>query len=333
MSMALKGLNLGGWLVAERWMTKDLFTGVYGEGERAIGLSLGNTDASKRLTEHRDTFICEADFEWISRNGFSFVRLPVGYWLFEETVGYVSGEVYVSKAFEWAEKHGLGVILDLHGLPGSQNGQDHSGEAGAVGFYKHGMIDKALFIIERIVVLYGNKSSLIGIEIINEPKLPILRHKLLTYYQKAYQIIDARAHEDVKVIISDAFKPLKMCEMIQKYHFGYRLVLDVHLYQLFSPQDISLRFEQHLEKVNTEWASLLQTLSSKVHVLVGEWTPALPNNAVKGMESESALKQFFDAQKKIYDTYAWAECMWSYKALDSLWWSYKDLPFISEKRK
>ena len=32
--------------------------------------------------------------------------------------------------FDWAEKHGLKVLLELHGLVGSQNGEHHSGDSG-----------------------------------------------------------------------------------------------------------------------------------------------------------------------------------------------------------
>merc|ERR1719507_1849748 len=37
---------------------------------------------------------------------------------------------YVDLVFDWAEAHGIGVLLDLHGARGSQNGQHHSGTTG-----------------------------------------------------------------------------------------------------------------------------------------------------------------------------------------------------------
>lgn len=38
------------------------------------------------------------------------------------------------KAFAWARKYGLRVNVDLHALPGSQNGYNHSGKQGQVDF-------------------------------------------------------------------------------------------------------------------------------------------------------------------------------------------------------
>lgn len=30
------------------------------------------------------------------------------------------------QAFEWGEKYGVGILIDMHAAPGSQNGDDHS---------------------------------------------------------------------------------------------------------------------------------------------------------------------------------------------------------------
>ncbi len=39
---------------------------------------------------------------------------------------------YFLKAIEWARKYGLRINLDLHTLPGSQNGWNHSGRSGSI---------------------------------------------------------------------------------------------------------------------------------------------------------------------------------------------------------
>jgi glucan 1,3-beta-glucosidase len=53
------------------------------------------------------------------------VRLPIGYWAFDVSEGepYIQGQLsYLQKAVTWAGNHGLKLIVDLHGAPGSQNG-------------------------------------------------------------------------------------------------------------------------------------------------------------------------------------------------------------------
>lgn len=41
---------------------------------------------------------------------------------------------YFLKAIQWARKYGLRINLDLHAVPGSQNGWNHSGRLGTIGF-------------------------------------------------------------------------------------------------------------------------------------------------------------------------------------------------------
>lgn len=53
------------------------------------------------------------------------VRIPIGFWAFDVSGGepYIQGQVpYLQKAVQWAGNHGIKVIVDLHGAPGSQNG-------------------------------------------------------------------------------------------------------------------------------------------------------------------------------------------------------------------
>ena len=39
---------------------------------------------------------------------------------------------YFLKAIDWSRKYGIRILLDLHALPGSQNGWNHSGKSGVV---------------------------------------------------------------------------------------------------------------------------------------------------------------------------------------------------------
>ena len=53
------------------------------------------------------------------------MRLPIGYWAWDVGAGepYIQGQLpYLRRAVTWASNHGLKLIIDLHGVPGSQNG-------------------------------------------------------------------------------------------------------------------------------------------------------------------------------------------------------------------
>jgi glucan 1,3-beta-glucosidase len=81
--------------------------------------------AKAALTQHWNTWIQESDFSAIAAAGLNHVRLPIGYWAWDVSGGepYIQGQLpYLQKAVTWAKNHGLKVIVDLHGAPGSQNG-------------------------------------------------------------------------------------------------------------------------------------------------------------------------------------------------------------------
>ncbi len=201
----LRGVNLGGWLVLEQWMTPSLFIGHQATDEYMLCTEMGETKANL-LKNHRNTFITKKDFEWIADNGLNAVRLPVGHWLFGGYEPYVSSAAYVKKALDWAQHYELAVILDLHTAPGSQNGTVHSGKSGEIGWHTNSdHIVQTIDVLTQIAKTYGSHPSLYGIELLNEPARDIPLSALQTFYRNAYAAV--RQYADCKVIVSDAYRP------------------------------------------------------------------------------------------------------------------------------
>ena len=118
----VRGVNLGGWLVLEPWITPSIFEpwakSQIVKDEYTYTQVLGGKEAQKRLDEHWRTWITEADFQAIKKAGLNHVRIPIGYWAVTPNPGdpYVQGQLaYVDKAIEWARSAGLKVMIDLHG--------------------------------------------------------------------------------------------------------------------------------------------------------------------------------------------------------------------------
>lgn len=56
----------------------------------------------------------------------------------------------------WAQSLGLSASIDLHGLPGSQNGQDNSGLTGSVGFAGNSSnSDRGLRVLGNLTKEFG----------------------------------------------------------------------------------------------------------------------------------------------------------------------------------
>ena len=74
----------------------------------------------------------EDDFRAISAHGLNLVRIPVPFFIFGDVPGHPGCVEYLDRAFDWAERAGLKVLIDLHTVPGSQNGFDNGGLTGVV---------------------------------------------------------------------------------------------------------------------------------------------------------------------------------------------------------
>ena len=71
-SQKIKGVNLGGWLILENWMTPSVFgvAGLPGKGDERSVMDewslceiLGKERCAEVLEEHWETFYTEADFK------------------------------------------------------------------------------------------------------------------------------------------------------------------------------------------------------------------------------------------------------------------------------
>jgi glucan 1,3-beta-glucosidase len=114
----VRGVNLGGWLLLEPWITPSMFEGIDAVDECTLTQVLGKDAAYEKLSQHWNTFITQDDFNQIAAAGMNHVRIPIGYW----SVIPIDGEPFVQGAYEkyaealdWAAGAGLKVMIDLHG--------------------------------------------------------------------------------------------------------------------------------------------------------------------------------------------------------------------------
>ena len=177
MSGPLRGVNLGGWLVLEKWMTPSLFAGTDAIDEYTF---MATPDAVERLRAHHETWITEADFAWLAGHGVDLVRLPVGHWVLADDPPYLGAPELLDAAMDWAAAYGLEVLLDLHAVSGSQNGQDHSGRVGPRAWYRERHHREHTHdALAALATRYGTHPALWGLELVNEPmdwRLWRLRH-------------------------------------------------------------------------------------------------------------------------------------------------------------
>lgn len=136
------GVNLGGWLVIEPFITPQFFQKyTSAQDEYDLSLAMASDTAGggiSQLEQHYDTFISEQDIAEMAGAGLNFIRVPIPFWAIETWQGEpfltrVSWK-YFLRFLGWARKYGMRVSLDLHSAPGSQNGYNHSGRVGSINF-------------------------------------------------------------------------------------------------------------------------------------------------------------------------------------------------------
>lgn len=78
----IKGVNLGNWLVLEKWMSPALFDGTTADDEYYLPTQLDPAVYEARIKTHRAEYINERDFATIASWGLNSVRIPVPYFIF-----------------------------------------------------------------------------------------------------------------------------------------------------------------------------------------------------------------------------------------------------------
>ncbi len=323
MKRALKGINLGGWLVLEKWITPSLFKNTTATDEYTLCSELGTQKSHLRLEKHRKNFITSADFKWLKEQGIEALRVPVGYWIFGDEKPYSSCIEYLDFAFEQAEKLNLKIIVDMHGATGSQNGKQHSGHKGSVDWDKDNNQAKTLLTIEKLAKRYKDSPSLFGIELLNEPDRDISYDELKRFYEAGYEIVRTHCEEDVAVIISDQFRPLRWRKGLGK---NYRkVILDVHLYQIFGRGDKKRSYTQQIQAVKYVWGLLIWIIQQSTPVIIGEWS------AVSNKMKRYHTNEYMNVQKQTFAS-AQAWFYWTYKTENGGAWSYKDTTMEDNNR-
>jgi glucan 1,3-beta-glucosidase len=206
--------------------------------------------ATKNLQQHYDTFITEQDFAQIAGAGLNWVRIPIGYWAIMTLPGepFIEGLAwnYFLKAIQWARKYGLRIELDLHAIPGSQNGYNHGGRLGVFNFLNSpaGLVsaDRTLDII-RTLTEFITQPSVANIipafGVLNEPNIPvgIGLTAIQSFYAEAYNTVrnvtGLGQGKGPMIFLHDGFMGLNSYSGFMQG--GDRVGWDLHPYVCFVP--------------------------------------------------------------------------------------------------
>lgn len=357
--MKVKGVNLGNWLVLEKWMSPSLFEGTTAEDEYYLPTQLSREVYEARIKIHRSEYITERDFTRIKSMGMDAVRIPVPYFIFGDREPFIGCIEELDKAFCWAEKYGLQILIDLHTAPDSQNGFDNGGISGVCKWSQQpDEVEFELTVLERLAERYGKREGLWGIEVLNEPVLedmwesmkvterypaadpekakgtkPNTMEFVRDFYLRAYDRIRKHMPKEKYVVIHDAFKLKAWKDFMQEEKYK-NVVLDTHQYLMMAElQGCPQMVEGYVNYIEENFEKDIQEMSQYFPVICGEW--CLFNSlavgrdtkggqtVLNGQEGVSEESLTPEQKREIYQALAKAQL----KAWDAgsgyFYWSYK----------
>ncbi|KAJ6261326.1 glucan 1,3-beta-glucosidase [Drechslerella dactyloides] len=310
--MPMRGVNIGGWLLLEPFITPSLFNkydksnGVV--DEYTLSKYLGAKQTAQVMEKHYATFVTEQTFQEIAAAGLDHVRIPYPYWIVTPETGdpYLPrvGWRYLLRGIEWARKYGLRVKLDLHSVQGGQNGWNHSGRQGVLNWLNgtdgaangqkvldmHDQLSQffAQPRYKNIITLYG---------LVNEPRMTALvLNDVLNWTANAYEIVRGNGL-NAKIVFGDGFLGL---ENWKGKLAGYEgLVLDVHQYVIFNIGQIAQTHTGKIQFACSGWGTQMTSSNNPTTgfgpTMVGEFgqadTDCVPylNNVGTGSRWEGNL--------------------------------------------
>lgn len=314
----IKGVNIGGWLVLEPWITPSLFYPFLGKNKNKIAMdmytfceTLGPFEANKRLLNHWFTWFTEEYIQILSKNGINLLRVPIGDWMYipygpflkmdqGKNTKCTDGSIeMLDNLFILAEKYNMKVLLDLHGVKGSQNGFDNSGQSMDIEIinntFRHWDIRKANWIgsfdlesktypilneesirhsktvLLYIIRKYYNYKMFYGLCVLNEPWEFTPELFLKGFYQDIFNIFTEYMSSDKVFVIHDSFRSIiwEDFELMENYK-NITILIDTHQYTAWnSPYE---SFDNLIHSTST-W----QSPHSKYKYLIGEWSLAIDN--------------------------------------------------------
>ncbi|MDP4209291.1 MAG: cellulase family glycosylhydrolase [Bacteroidota bacterium] len=172
----LQGVGLGNWMLPEGYMWKF---GEHGDRprkiEKIVADHIGQEKADKFWKAFRRNYITEADIKRIAELGFNSVRPALNARLFltegENNQFVDEGFELLDNLIKWCKKYHLYVIVDMHGAPGGQTGQniDDSPNNKPELFSDPKNEDLLVKLWVKIAEKYKDEPTVAAYDLLNEP--------------------------------------------------------------------------------------------------------------------------------------------------------------------
>ncbi len=307
-TVALRGVNLGGWLIQEAWMCPTEFDG-YFQVLDIFTERFGEQGCKELIDVWEDNYITEEDFDNIKALGCNSVRLPFT-WRTLQNSDYSYKEDAFARldwAIEECAKRQLYIVLDLHGAHGSQNGRHHSGQLVGELYSCPENMERTEELWVRIANRYKDNPWVAAYDLLNEPEGQpgeSLGKAQKDYYKRLYNAIRTVDAKHI-ITIEAVWEPTVMPNPQKE---GYENV--VYQYHFYG-WDNTNNYEYQKAFTNSKVLLLKLSYGAGVPCYVGEFT-------------YFGLAESWDYALNLYNKQGWSWSIWTYKVngLGSSWGLY-----------
>jgi len=292
------------------------------------------------MEKHWSSWVVEDDIAWLARRGINAVRVPLGYWVAYPTEPFVDGQLrYLDLLFDWCEVHNVAILLDFHGLKGSHNGNQNTGNCGACGSNGCGdtwvrfLEEPEMHINTKVVLFlaarYAHRPAFLGLAVATQVSLKeVNKTSLLHFYRQAYRTI--RNHSKHALIVMDG-SLLPIDAVLNDFR---EVATDLHVYFGLLPtlpasvQEVNLHtpaLDQQVNLVRAKGA----VAEKRLPVVVGEWSLAIgghPHRSVEPLEHGHFFEAFAQAQLQAWEMQGVGWFFWNYKTrLGNPSWNFREV--------
>jgi aryl-phospho-beta-D-glucosidase BglC (GH1 family) len=337
------GSNLGSIFVLERWLTPSTFHETAPGSSELTAVETwikveGVGAARQRFEKHWREYVSDDDLNWLRDVGkCTTVRLPIGYFTLgpqfcahtpfkKVSAVYQNAWEAVKQLICRCNERGIGVLIDLHALPGGANTGDHSGtnsgKAELWGSRSNLQLSTkcVCFVAQQALTMEG----VAGIQIVNEAEWDA--KGMYQWYDNVLSEL-CRLDTTVPIYVSDGWnfsRALSWSQSKNRVQSGVAqnpVVIDTHLYWAFSdadkqksPQQIIYEVPSKLSELDGKDGNVLEHAAAQA--VVGEYSCVLTE--------DSWAKRHDTPKNDLVKAFGNAEShRWQQRAGGSFFWTYR----------
>ena len=297
----------------------------------------GLDKARERFEKHWRQYVSDDDLDYLKDVArCTTIRLPIGYFTLgqsycERTPFQEVSPVYqnaweaVQQLVQRCYSRGIGVLIDLHGLPGGANAQDHSGtdfgkaELWSSRSYRDLATRCVCFVADQARSMEG----IVGIQIINEAEWDA--KGMYDWYDRVLSEV-ARIDPTMPIYVSDGWNLNRALSWSQRKNskdvtHGNPVVVDTHCYWCFTDQDKAKSAQEITHEVSSKLAELDGKDGSvadkgAAQAVVGEYSCALDEGTwskSQGAAKDQLVRNFGNAESQRFQHRAGGSFLWTYR--------------------